>query len=502
MTVTRPGHGAPVTEPSTDGRPRLLPRGHRRGVLLLAGALLAGYALLSVLRHRALETTAFDLGIFFDAVHDWSRFSLPHVAVKGVHSGYGPGFDLLGDHFHPILALLAPTMWIWPHPVTLLVDQAALMAASVVPVWSYAARRLRSVTAAYAVALAYGLYWGIQTAVAFDFHEIAFAVPLIALAIERIDAGRWVHACIAIALLALVKEDLPILIAFFGLYVAWRGRRWLLGAALAAYGIASYLLITKVAMPAIAGHDYAYWSFGQLGQDLPHALWHIAAHPLSTAHLLVTPAVKWRTELMLFAPFAFLTLASPIAVLAVPLLAERFLSSGHQYWVTAFHYSATTAPVIAMGAADGLGRVLDRLATKRRAWWQRALRRWLPLAMAAAAVGIVAAFPFRELVAPRLWVGNAHIDAGHAAIAAVPSGVVVEASDEIQPHLADRTTALLLDGREHGAQYVVANVGSKEWPLNSLARQAAYVDRLRGEGWTVVLARDRYVVLRVPGARP
>src|SRR6185312_9112150 len=117
VTVTRPGHGVPVTDPVADEPARLLPRGRRRGPLLLAGALFVVYAVLSVLRHRAFETTAFDLGIFFDAVHDWSRFSLPHVAVKGVHSGYGPGFDLLGDHFHPILALLAPTMWVWPHPV-------------------------------------------------------------------------------------------------------------------------------------------------------------------------------------------------------------------------------------------------------------------------------------------------------------------------------------------------------------------------------------------------
>jgi uncharacterized membrane protein len=495
VTVLRPGHGAPViAHSSPTDRPRLLPRQHVVGVAVLTTALFAVYAAVSVLRHRAFETTAFDLGIFYDAVRHWAHFSLPHVAVKGVHAGYGPNFDLLGDHFHPILVLLAPTFWVWPHPVTLLVDQAALLAVSAVPVWAYAHRRLGSAPAAHLVTVAYGLYWGLQTAVAFDFHEIAFAVPLIAFAIERVDARRWTQATVAIALLATVKEDLTVLVVFFGLYVAVKGQRRL-GAALVVYGAVAYVLVTKVAMPSLGGHPYAYWSFDRLGPDLSSALWHMLAHPLSTAHLFVSPAVKWHTELMLFAPFALLAFASPLLLLAVPLLAERFFSSGQQYWVTAYHYSATIAPIVAMGAVDGLARVTRALPWRRAA---RVTLRFAPVAFALTAVGLVAAFPLRELFAPRLWVGNAHVSAARAAVAAAPRGVVVVASDEVQPHLADRDTALLLDGRDHGAGYVVANVGARQWPLNSVEAQRGYVDRLRSAGWTSVFARDRYVVLRAP----
>lgn len=42
-----------------------------------------------------------------------------------------------------------------------------------------------------AVGIAYGLSWGIQRAVEFDFHEIAFAVPLLAFALEAVLARRW-----------------------------------------------------------------------------------------------------------------------------------------------------------------------------------------------------------------------------------------------------------------------------------------------------------------------
>src|SRR5262249_16847228 len=88
-----------------------------------------------------------------------------------------PGFCALRDHFHPILALLAPWYRLFPAAETLLVAQAALIAASVIPVGLAAARLLPPAGAAV-VAVAYGLSWGLQEAIGFDFHEICFAVPL------------------------------------------------------------------------------------------------------------------------------------------------------------------------------------------------------------------------------------------------------------------------------------------------------------------------------------
>ena len=43
---------------------------------------------------------------------------------------------------------------------------------------------------------AYALAWEIQSLVGFDFHSLAFAVPILAVAIERADAGRWKAATI------------------------------------------------------------------------------------------------------------------------------------------------------------------------------------------------------------------------------------------------------------------------------------------------------------------
>ena len=43
------------------------------------------YAVWAVARHHVLETTAYDLGIFFQDVRGWAHLHLPIVSVKGVH---------------------------------------------------------------------------------------------------------------------------------------------------------------------------------------------------------------------------------------------------------------------------------------------------------------------------------------------------------------------------------------------------------------------------------
>lgn len=40
--------------------------------------------------------------------------------IKGDHNGFGPNFSVLGDHFSPIIAILAPFYWIYNGPQTLM----------------------------------------------------------------------------------------------------------------------------------------------------------------------------------------------------------------------------------------------------------------------------------------------------------------------------------------------------------------------------------------------
>ncbi|MBF1087444.1 MAG: DUF2079 domain-containing protein, partial [Schaalia sp.] len=81
---------------------------------VIACAVGALYVCYSVAQWRALVAPSWDLGIFAEAVQAYSRFEAPIVPIKG------PGYNLLGDHFHPILALLGPIFRLFPSALTLL----------------------------------------------------------------------------------------------------------------------------------------------------------------------------------------------------------------------------------------------------------------------------------------------------------------------------------------------------------------------------------------------
>ena len=150
---------------------------------LIALAVFAAYTTISLSRYLQLDPGSWDLGIFTEYVRQLAHLRAPVVDIRGA------GFNLLGDHFQPIVGLIAPVFLIFPSAATLLVVQALLTAVSVIPVSRAAAARLGT-GAGRMIGAAYGFSWGLQQMIDFDFHEIAFAVPLLACSLSALVRGK------------------------------------------------------------------------------------------------------------------------------------------------------------------------------------------------------------------------------------------------------------------------------------------------------------------------
>ena len=226
-TLAIPAVEAGPAPPRTAGQPGTSGPGTARPdpvPWLIALATFAAYTTLSVARYLRLDPGSWDLGIYTQYVSQLAHLHAPVVAIRG------PGFDLLGDHFQPIVALVAPFFRLFPTPVTLLVAQALLTAVSVVPVCR-AAQVLLGTGVSRVIGVAYGFSWGLQEMIIFDFHEIAFAVPLLACSLSAL-VRRRPRAAAAWALpLVFVKEDQGLTVAAIGLVMialaagAWVRRR-------------------------------------------------------------------------------------------------------------------------------------------------------------------------------------------------------------------------------------------------------------------------------------
>ncbi|MEU7856727.1 DUF2079 domain-containing protein [Nonomuraea sp. NPDC049141] len=482
-----------VTPPDT---PERVGRTRRDRVTLAAITATAGalYTTLSLTKLANFKAGAYDLVIFDQAVRSYAQFRLPIAIVKGVHNGFGPGFSTLGDHWSPILALLAPLYWLFDGPKTLLVAQAVLLAAAAIPLWVFT-RRALGPGAAHLVAVAYTLSWPVVETVAFDFHEAAFAPLLTAVLLERRQAGKRVAVVLAALALLCVKEDMGLLVAGFGtVLLVQRGWR-VLGGAFVVGGAAYTWLASQVLIPLFGGRSDYYWAYGALGPDMGGVAHTALTDPLAVLAQLGSPPVKLVTLALLLGVTLMAAPFSPLLIMAVPLLAERMLASSFpNWWVPGYHYNAFIVVVVFAAGVDGV----QRLRSRGVLGGDRVPRVWA-LGVAGVALASVPFFALADLADPGSYQHDARERAAAAAVAVVPDGALVEAANNLAPALSGRSTVLLWDRTHRGAPWVVADVGRRIFPFANVTEQRDRVRFLVGSGYQVRFSQDGYVVLAATG---
>ena len=449
---------------------------------VIACAVAALYISFSLAQWRTLSDPSWDLAIFTEAAQAYSRFEAPIVSIKG------PGYNLLGDHFHPILMLLGPIFRFFPSAFTLLIVQDLLIAASVLPI-ARLAQRFLGRGGAVLVGLAYGLGWGLQGAVAAQFHEVCVAVPLLACAGAAFVERRW-GACMAwLAPVILVKEDLGLTVFVAGLALAWRRRGedrsgMLASLAYALFGIAAFVVTVKLFLPAMnpAG-TWAYSLDGSAtgaGTAMEGAT--AAREVPSLWQILAVPSVKIVTLAVLLAGAGVVGARSPWFALVLPTLAWRFAGSVDAYYQwSSWHYNAVLVPIAACALLDviagwlapadapvGLAAAVETDAdcanpAPASSGRRRALA-WAAACMPAISLALTAtSLPLWKL--PTL-TDSPRLDAAQGAIDAVPVGASVETDTTLLARLVSGRDVYWVGttvGMDAPPEYVVVDRQSYAW---------------------------------------
>lgn len=383
-----------------------------------------------------LSTKSWDLAIFAQFAQRLARFEAPITPIKGID------FNLFGDHFDPLLVVLGPAYALWPHAYTLLVVQAACFGIGA-GVITATARRLLGPVIGVLLGVALGFSWGLQYAAEAQFHEIALAIPLLSMALMALIERRWAMVVVAGGLTVFVKEDMGLTIAVLGAVLAWRSRErrhlWL-----TAWGAGWFLFGNLVWMPL----------FNSEGQ------WNRSGK-LDVLGTITDPEVMFdRNKVLIVIALiligAGIALRSPVALLLVPTLAWRFMSTDHSYWGFEWHYNAVLMPIACAALIDGV--LLSRASP--RAWLRGYSKAAAAVAVAAAAV-LMPFLPLHVLVDE--WGKPARADDARLVLAAVPEGASVETDTGLINYVVDDHTVLwlgrnnnpppdcvLVDARFHG----------------------------------------------------
>ncbi|MEV7004437.1 DUF2079 domain-containing protein [Streptomyces sp. NPDC093982] len=453
-----PRHAVAATLPATTDRQVSASRLQCWG---WAGALFLLYAAFSLTQHHRLSTGGFDLGIFTQAVRSYAALGAPRSDIKGWD------FNLYGDHFHPILVLLVPAYWVFPRPQTLLVAQAALLSWAVVPLICLAAKRLGK-PAAHAVAVAYGLSFGVQGALAFDFHEVAFAAPLLAYGLTALVEGRWAQAAAWSAPLLLVKEEISLTAAAVGMILVLRGQRRM-GLTLIAGSLLCFGLVVAYLIPTVNPQGiYPYLNNATDGGSLSSTLTfteRLTSMPL----LLFTPTEKVTTLLLLSGLTCLLALFSPLSLIGLPTILIRFLSDSPTYWGTGFQYNLILMPILFAAALDAHPRVIaSRYPIVRK------LGRNAGAALLCAAAPLAPWQPLQNFLLHPVdsFSLSPHATTAHQLLKRIPDGSHVEATNHLSAQLAHRTRVFLWD-TQGNADWVIYDLTDPSSPRAQLKDRVA-----------------------------
>ncbi|WP_156252381.1 DUF2079 domain-containing protein [Pseudactinotalea terrae] len=429
------------------------------------------YSLWSWRQWARFEVPSWDLGIFTQIFRAYAELRAPVVPIKG------PDFMILGDHWHPLLALLAPAYWIHPSGLTLLIVQALLIGVSVTIVTVCAVRHLGR-GSGIAIGVAYGLSWGLQSSVASQFHEVALALPFLAASLSALVRRDHRAAALWSLPLLLVKEDLGLTVTMIGVVIAIRGARRL-GVGLAVGGVVAFFLTTNVILPAL--NPDGVWDYAD--DSIVSQVFSDPAGALSS--LFTGFGNKLVLIVLVVAVTAFLALRSPLVLITLPTFAWRLTSDVPFHWSLDWHYSAVLMPVVFLALVDAL---VSSPTWKARAPW------FAGIAVVLALV-VTIQFPLWKLTDGEYWTPGSRPEPAAVALAAIPDGATVVSDITLMAYLAPRTEVYWMGNDNPVPEYVVLFQGAGIYGGDPPESAEAWAEeRFPGEDFTQIVDADGFLV--------
>lgn len=210
--------------------------------MTLQAALTLCYA---ITLHYELKTSGHDIISFAQPVFN---FLHGNGFTSSVNYPYVPQY-WLGYHFSPILYLVIPFYYFFPHVETFLTIGSVFVALAAWPIYLTARAILGNSFQALFIALLYLFNPFVVNGALWNFHEVNFAPLCIAMMLWAVVHHKSTALmCLSLVLLC-IKEHYGLSVAGFGLLWAWHWREYKFGLGLSAFGIAALCVVVLIIMP-------------------------------------------------------------------------------------------------------------------------------------------------------------------------------------------------------------------------------------------------------------
>ncbi len=463
---------------------------------MVSGLAFLTFFIFSYFSYRKFMYPMLDLGLFNR--HMWGM----------VHGNFGPNplklpteLNLLGDHSHFILFLYAPIYFLWQNAYSLVLIQIVALILSGYPLYKIALKYFKDKRVAAGWLVPYFMFFGFWSGQSYAFHEVFLALPIIAWALYFLLEDHFKPMLVCLALLLLVKENMPLLVIMFGLYIIIMRRQYKKGGLLLGVGAAYFIAVTQYWLPWFGNAPYVYSDnvFGKGTADVAKAA---VQTPKEFVRQLFLPLEKTKSIVFMLFSFGGLPLIGlEILVLLSPLWLGRFLSTQPWRWSVIQHYSADQAPILLVAAIVGAHR-LYKLASRYGLKVSRS-----QVGVAAVCICVVGSIAVhiriderypQRLIQPAFYSLSAADKSTHKALSLIPRDSSVAAQAAF-PQLSSRREIynLPIDLSQYKPGYIVAAQGYDMWPFASVEELNSFIQRaVERFGYEQVFLQNGVVVLR------
>ena len=382
--------------------------------------------------------------------------------------------NYLGDHFSPLLVVLAPLFWFAPDARTLQVAGMLALATSLLP--GYLILRAKYPLLGPPLVLGLAVNPLLHAAASEDIHTILLAAITVGLAVYALHASRYRLLVAALALTLLAREDMAVYVGSFGLFLfLFRPERRRLGLAIGVAAVVWLAATTLVVMPAL--NQGAYRHGDQIEGTLAN---------LSSAGAALAAEPRHAISRFLSSSFALNLARVLLPLAALPLLAGDY----------ALLWAPSLLILLLSPEADssGLGQAW-RLAPALPLWFastaiaishlgrRRALLAALAVVVCASiSFRIWSPFPGGERFNPSEYEAGEQVEALRAVLRRVPPDAAVASTNHLGAHLGARERQYIfpLFSTENPPDLAIVDASGKDpFPLASEHQQREAVEALR-----------------------
>jgi uncharacterized membrane protein len=422
------------------------------------------FSSLTILRHWAFETHAWDLGILSQSL--WTTAYGNRFLYHTPELFINPSGVFFGVHFSPMLLVFVPLYWVAPTPETLLVVQAFTLSLAAFPIYKLARSFVGERAVGLFFAFAYMLFPAVHYVNLYEFHVQAFLPFLLAFLVYYVLKEDWYRYFPFLLLSLMVEEHVAEILAFLGLFILWRYRSPILRSLKNRKFVDKRLLVGVLTIvlcvfwywftlwqrdtffpinPLAMGEFLGTGNFATLGANSPLEVpLAIILRPGNAIQALVKDgSAKLVYFAQLFGPLAFFSFLSPaFLVPTVPYFMFSLISDSPLHHMLGVHYEAYTVSFIFAAAIFGMQRKLWKHGVFK-------IRRRLKIAMLFSLI-------FFIVVSPLGPIGNflysdyvsfsygEHEQALSEVLATIPANASILTQNNIFPHVANRIEAYVI----------------------------------------------------------